>query len=309
MIKTQDVKFKGRHFNLAGRLFFPENFDETVEYPTIVVTHPTSATMNQPSTIYATKLAENGFVTFAFDASYQGRSEGEPRYIEDPANRTTDIMYAIDYLNTLPYVDNDRIGAMGICAGGEYTINAAKTDKRIKAVGGAAAASAGMAYRESFGPDDQLIEKLNEVAAQRTAEANGAEPMMTQFIPNSPEEYAASGMDALGIEEAVDYYRTPRGADEYAPNKLRFISLALMLNSNPADMVDKLLTQPLQLVVGDRAGNFGSYRFGHEIYNKAASKQKHLNVIEGVSHYDLYDQAKAVEPAVEILAKFFKENL
>ncbi|MBM7617217.1 fermentation-respiration switch protein FrsA (DUF1100 family) [Weissella uvarum] len=309
MVTTKDVKFPARHFDLAGRLFFLEDFDETIAHPAIVVTHPTSADMNQTSSIYATKLAEKGFLTFAFDAAYQGQSEGTPRYIEDPANRTTDIMYAIDYLDTLPFVDNDRIGAMGICAGGGYTINAAKTDKRIKAVGGAAAASAGAAYREAFGPDDQLIETLNQIADQRTAEAMGADKMLTQWIPNSQEEREAAGVDDIDIKEAVDYYKTPRGADEFSPNKVQFTSLALLLNYDPADLVEKLLTQPLELIVGDKPGSFASYRFGYEIFDKAASKNKDLTVLHDVSHYDLYDQPKAVDPAVEKLATFFAANL
>ena len=309
MINTKDVKFPARHFNLAGRLFFPENFDENKKYAAITVAHPTSSTLSQTASIYATKLAENGFIALAFDASYQGRSEGEPRDIEDPQNRTTDIMYAIDFLDTLAYVDDDKIGAMGICAGGGYTINAAKTDKRIKAVGGVAAASAGGAYREAFGPDDNLLETLNQVAAQRTKEAQGAEPMITNWIPNSVEELKAAGIEDIDVVEAVDYYRTKRGQDKYAPNKLRFTSLALLLNYDPANLVEKLLNQPLSLVVGDKPGSFGSYRFGYEIYNRAASKHKELTVLPGVSHYDLYDQPKAVDAAVAKLVPFFKKYL
>ncbi|GAK31791.1 prolyl oligopeptidase family protein [Weissella oryzae SG25] len=309
MITTNNIKFKGRHFNLAGRLFFPENFSEQIQQPAIVITHPTSADMNQTSSIYATKLAENGFLALAFDASYQGQSEGEPRYIEDPANRTTDIMYAIDYLNTLPFVDNSRIGAMGICAGGGYTINAAKTDKRIKAIGTVSAASAGGAYRESFGPDDALIATLEQIAKQRTAEATGSEPLITQWIPNNQSERIQMQLNDIDVIEAVDYYRTPRGQDSFSPNKVLFTSFGLLLNYDPVNLVEKLLNQPLEMVVGDRPGSFGSYRFAYEIYNKAASKNKHLTVLPGVSHYDLYDQPKAVNAAIEQLVPFFKSNL
>ncbi|WP_249671293.1 alpha/beta hydrolase, partial [Bacillus thuringiensis] len=78
---------------------------------------------------------ELGYVTIAFDASYQGESEGEPRYIEEPAARVEDIRCAVDYLTTLAYLDNNRIGVLGVCAGGGYAVNAAMTERRIKAVG------------------------------------------------------------------------------------------------------------------------------------------------------------------------------
>lgn len=313
MAKFQPVQFKARHFNLAGKLVLPDDFDQTAAQqtpvPALVITHPTSADMNQTSTIYATKLAEQGFLSLIFDAAYQGQSEGEPRFIEDPANRTEDIMYAIDYLDTLPYVDGNRIGALGICAGGGYTINAAKIDKRIKAVAGVAAASAGGAYREAFGPDQQLIETLNNIAQQRTVEARGGEAMMGQWIPNSQAEREAAGIDDIDIKEAVDYYKTPRGADEFSPNKVRYTSLALLLGYDPLNLVDKLLTQPLELVVGDKPGSFGSYRFCFDVYNQAASTQKDLLVLHGISHYDLYDQPKAVDSAVSRLTSFFNKYL
>ncbi|SUP60871.1 Uncharacterized conserved protein [Weissella viridescens] len=63
----------------------------------------------------------------------------------------------------------------------------------------------------------------------------------------------------------------------------------------------------MEIIVGDKPGSFGSYRFGYEIYNKAASKNKELTVLPGISHYDLYDQPKAVEPAVAKLTTFFNE--
>jgi hypothetical protein len=63
--------------------------------------------------LYAQKLAEQGFITLAYDASYQGESGGEPRLIEIPATRVEDIHKALDYPSNLPQVDENRIGALG----------------------------------------------------------------------------------------------------------------------------------------------------------------------------------------------------
>ncbi|MCV6037323.1 prolyl oligopeptidase family serine peptidase, partial [Escherichia coli] len=93
---------------------------------------------------------EHGFVTIAFDASFQGESTGEPRQLENPHIRTEDVSAVIDYLTTLDYVDNERIGAMGICAGAGYTANAAINDRRIKAVGTVSMVNIGQMFRNGW---------------------------------------------------------------------------------------------------------------------------------------------------------------
>ncbi|MFX9593194.1 alpha/beta hydrolase, partial [Acinetobacter baumannii] len=84
----------------------------------MVVAHPGGGVKEQTAGLYASKLAEQGFIAIAFDASFQGESTGLPRQLENPYIRTEDISAVIDYLTTLSYVDQNRIGAMGICAGG-----------------------------------------------------------------------------------------------------------------------------------------------------------------------------------------------
>ncbi|MET7511818.1 alpha/beta hydrolase [Streptomyces albidoflavus] len=301
----QSVRFKNRTWDVAADLRLPEGFDRTKKYPAIICAHPISSCKDQTSgSIYAERLTELGFVTLAFDASHQGESGGEPRYLEDPATRVEDFRCAVDHLMTLDYVDEDRIGVLGICGGGGYAANAAMTDHRIKALGTVVAANYGRIMREGG-----ALATLEAIGKQRTAEARGADPLVTTFIPDSPEELAQAGATDVDTVNAVEYYRTPRAQSPNSPNKLRFSGLEAAVGFDAFHLAEVLLTQPVQIVVGDVPGAFGSYRDGFELFNRARSEKKDILVIEGASHYDLYDQPKYVDQALEKLGSFFKDTL
>ncbi|ULO05933.1 alpha/beta hydrolase [Paenibacillus sp. 19GGS1-52] len=298
------VSFPANRLQVAAILNMPEQAEEKKQFPAIVCVHPGSSCKDQTAGIYAKKLAELGYVTIVFDASYQGESEGEPRHAEYPAARVEDVRSAVDYLTTLDCVDAHRIGTLGVCAGGGYAVNAAMTERRIQAVGAVSVANIGRGYRE-YDP----IQMLEQVAQQRTAEARGAAPLITEWVPGSHTEREAAGMTELDLVEAVDYYRTPRGQHPNSPNKLKFTSVDSIIAFDAFHLADILLTQPLQIIVGGVQGAFGSYRDGHDLYSRAASKKKDLFIVDGASHYDLYDKPEPVSKAVEKLKAFFKENL
>ncbi|ARS35704.1 alpha/beta hydrolase [Pontibacter actiniarum] len=300
----QNVRFKNRTWDLAGHLHLPENFDDTQQYPAVVCVHPGSSVKEQTAGLYAAQLAKNGFIALAFDASFQGESSGEPRFLEDPATRVEDIRCAVDFLTTLAYVDNGRIGAMGICAGGGYAANASISEKRIKAVASVVGTNPSRAFREG-NPEATL----KAVALQRTSEANGAEKLINNWIPNSAEEAKGVGMEEMDLLEAIDYYRTARGQHPNSCNKLLFTSMSNLILFDAFHLAEYFLTQPLLVIVGDKVGGFGSYRDGFELYNKARSTNKKIHIVKGASHYDLYDRPEATEEALKQIIPFFQENL
>lgn len=304
------VKFKNRNWDVAGILQFPKDFDETKKYPAIVCAHPISSCKDQTAgSIYGKALAESGFVTLAFDASNQGESGGEVRFLEDPAIRVEDFRCAADYLATLNFIDEEKIGVLGVCGGGGYAANAAMTERRFRAVVTVVGANYGRLLREGDFSADAAIKTLEGIARQRTAQARGAEPAITVYRPNSQEDRKAAGLNDIDIIEAVDYYQTPRGQHPNSPNHLRVDSLDKAMSFDAFHLAELLLTQPLHIVVGDKVGAFGSYRDGFELFNKAASKQKSIQVVQGASHYDLYDGAAATGKALEQIIPFFKEHL
>ncbi|KAK9730054.1 hypothetical protein K7432_018621 [Basidiobolus ranarum] len=128
------------------------------------------------------KLCKLGFIALAFDAAYQGESEGLPRYLED-------FKSAVSYLTTLDEVDLERIGVLGICASGGYVICAAQTHVRIKAV-----AVIGELWREGMNGSlsfEDLQKGMQESARHRTREANGEEPYLSNWATKTA-SYAAA---------------------------------------------------------------------------------------------------------------------
>ena len=300
-ISMSGVRFKNNGINMAGNLFLPAGFSERERYPAIVTIHPGGGVKEQTAGLYAQRLAEQGFVTLAFDASHQGASGGMPRFLDDPMKRVTDIYSAVDYLNTLPYVDPARIGALGICAGSGAAIKAASTERRIRAVGTVSAVDVGAATRKGWdgkATHAEQIAMLDSVARQRTEEAAGAAPVYIPYVPNVGDTTAPRD-----LQEAAVYYLTPRGKHPNAPNKMLLTSLSHLVAFTGFDRVD-LLTQPLMIVAGSKAG---SLWHSQELHARAAGP-KQLFVVDGATHMDLYD-GPGVAVAMNKLAPFFQRNL
>lgn len=298
------VNFKNRAINIAAHLYFPEEFQEKNKYPAIVAVHPGGGVKEQASGLYASSMAAEGYIAIAFDASYQGESEGSERYLEDPSTRVEDIRCAVDYLTTLDYIDTERIGALGICAGGGYVVSAAVIDKRIKAIATISGVNIGLLFATS-GTPEQIIQLLGNIGAQRTSEARGWESLMEQWVP----EENSKDSEEVDYREAYEYYRTPRAQHPNSVNQYRATSMASIIGFDAFRLIDKLLSQPLQIIVGETVGAFQSYVHGHELYERAASDNKDIFVIKEATHISLYDKPKYVTVAVDKLVKFFDTNL
>ncbi|OBC17437.1 alpha/beta hydrolase [Mycobacterium sp. 852013-50091_SCH5140682] len=308
-LTVETVEIKALAWNIAADIYFPPGFDESGTYPAIVSAHPVGSCKEQTSgNVYGTALAREGFVVIAFDASFQGASGGEPRFIEDPTLRVQDFSYVIDHLVTLPYIDEDRIGVLGICGGGGYAVNATMTERRIKALGTITGANYGRLMLESFTGYDPIA-ALEAMAKQRTAEARGAELRVDDLLPSSPEEATNLGVTEIDVYEATEYYRSPRGQKPHGLNRSLFSHQATAVGWDAFHRAEVLLTQPMMVVVGDKPGAFGAYRDGFEIIRRAASTDKELVVVEGFSHYDLYDKPEPVGQALAKLIPFYKKHL
>ena len=295
----QSVRFKNGPIMLAGNVYLPPEFSANRQYSALVVVHPGGGVKEQTAGLYAERLAAQGFVTLAFDASHQGESGGEPRLLESPQARVEDVRAAVDFLNTLAYVDAARIGALGICAGSGYTRKASTLERRIKAVATVSAVDTGAAARkgwEGTAPVSTQIATLEAVAAQRTVEARGAAPKYVEYVPELLDSSTHRDM-----REAHEYYRKGPNMHPNSPNRMLFTSLDKMIAFTGFDQVEKLLTQPLLVVAGSAAGSLWHSR---ELHAKAPGP-KELFIIDGATHMDLY-AGQHVSQVVAKLSPFYK---
>jgi len=302
----QQASFPNRGVMLSAHLHLPDDFRADVKYPALVGVHPAGGVKEQTIGLYAGRLAASGFVVVVYDATYQGASGGEPRLLEDPSVRVEDARCAADFLATLPYVDVERMGVFGVCAGGGYALAAAQTERRFRAVAGVSATPMGEAARTFFGreiPVSELIGSLEASAHARTAAARGGEPVYVPFVPEQVEDITPDTPTML--REGYAYYRTPRGHHPNAKGRFLMASLDKMLAFTTFHLIPSLLTQPMLLIAGSEADT--------KVYSDEAfalsNGPKELFVIDGATHIALYDIPEYVDQAVPKLSAFFAEHL
>ena len=283
----------------------------------------------QTSGLYAQHLAELGFLTIAFDPSFTGESgpfydpDGSspsealrPRRMASPDLNTEDFLAAVDYLSTLPEVDADRIGIIGICGWGGMAINAAALDPRIKATVTATMYDMSKVNREGyFGSEDtpeQRHAKRAAMAAQRTEDyKNGTYQRAGGVIDPLPDDAPQF------VKDYHAYYKCPRGYHERSGNSTdgwSIIGCQSFMNMPLLSYADEI-QNPVLLIHGENAHSryFSEYAFekmtGVKVVGESVKAgNKELLIIPGASHVDLYDDVAGVIP-YDYIASFFRENL
>jgi peptidase S15 len=292
--------------SIAANVYTPAGYDKTKKYPAIVVAHPNGGVKEQVAGLYAELLAKQGYIMIVPDAAYQGASGGTPRNVDTPSSRTADLHAAADFISTYAGVDANRIGILGICGGGGYTLNAAKTDKRFKAVATLSMFNTGLVRRNGFKNSQvaTIQQRLKEASEAREEEARGGEVRYVGNMPKmSKEEVAKMPFDLYreGYEYYLETHAHPNSTFRYTQS-----SLLDLMRFDATDQIE-LINQPLLMLAGSKAD---TRDMTEDAFAKAVNAQaKELYLLEGATHIQTYWKEPYVTQAVKKLTEFFKKNL
>ncbi|MGL4369360.1 MAG: alpha/beta hydrolase [Spirochaetota bacterium] len=290
---------------ISANVYTPSDYNPKKKYPAVAVAHPNGGVKEQAAGLYAQRLAEQGYITIAADAAYQGASGGLPRNTDKPANRIEDIRGMADFISQYAGVDTGRLGLLGICGGGGYSLKAAQTDKRFKAVATLSMFDSGLVRRNGF-LDSQIStiqERLKQASDARAQEASGGPVKYAAEAVLTDEQIAKLPFDLY--REGFIYY----GKTHAHPNstfKYTMSSLLDLMNFDAAGNMD-LISQPLLMMAGSRADSL--YMTQRAFKGAVNSKDKELFLINGATHIETYWKAQYVNQAMDKLTQFFGKTL
>ncbi|WWV22747.1 alpha/beta hydrolase [Yersinia enterocolitica] len=304
-VNIHPVKYDLHGIQIAANVYTPANYDPAKKYPAVVVAHPNGGVKEQVAGLYAQRLAEHGYITITADAAYQGASGGMPRNVDKPANRIEDIHGMADYISQYPGVDTTRIGLLGICGGGGYSLKAAQTDKRFKALATLSMFDSGLVRRNGY-QDSQLStiqERLKQASDARAKEVATGEITYTGDAQLTDEQITKLPFDLY--RQGFEYY----GKTHAHPNSTFRYTLSSLLDLMSFDAQSNmdLINQPLLMIAGTKAD---SRYMTESAFKKATGTQnKELFLIDGATHIETYWVPRYVDQAMSKIDNFFDKNI
>lgn len=304
-VNIHPATYRLNGLDIAANVYTPADYDPKKLYAAVVVAHPNGGVKEQVAGLYAQRLAERGYITIAADAAYQGASGGKPRNIDKPANRIEDIHGMADFIAGYPGVDIARLGLLGICGGGGYSLAAAQTDKRFKAIATVSMFNSGRVRRNGYSDSqlDTIQQRLRQASAARAQEASGGDVLYAGDANLTDEQIANLPFDLY--RQGYQYYWKTH-AHPGSTFKYTMSSLIDLMGWDATNQIE-LIQQPLLMIAGSKAD---SLYLTEDAFAKATgTKDKELFKIDGATHIETYWVPKYVDAAMAKMTAFYARTL
>jgi fermentation-respiration switch protein FrsA (DUF1100 family) len=250
-VNIHPVTYRLDGLDIAANVYTPADYDSTGSFPAIAVAHPNGGVKEQVAGRYAQRLAEHGYITIAADAAFQGASGGEPRNVDKTYYRTNDVHGMADFITGYPGVDAERLGLLGICGGGGYSLKAAQSDKRFRAIATVSMFNSGRVRRDGLQDSqlDTIQERLQRASAARAQEAAGGTILYAGDADLTDEQIANQPFDLY--RQGYEYYWRTHAH----PNSTFRYTMSSLLDLMTFDVTDHigLIDKPLLMIAGSKA--------------------------------------------------------
>ena len=304
-VNIHPVNYKLNGLDIAANIYTPTGYDPKMRYPAVVVAHPNGGVKEQVAGLYAQRLAEQGYITITADAAYQGASGGQPRNVDKPAYRIEDIHGMADFILQFAGVEQSRLGLLGICGGGGYSLAAAQSDKRFKSIATVSMFNSGRVRRNGYA-DSQLgsiQQRLQQASAARAQEAAGGAVLYSGDANLSDEQIAKLPFDLYrqGYEYYWKTHAHPNSTFKYTTS-----SLLDLMRFDATNQIE-LIQQPLLIIAGTKAD---SLYMSEDAYAKATgTNDKELFRLDGATHIETYWVPAYLNAAIGKLTTFYARTL
>lgn len=302
----EKVSYPNRYaITVAADMYLPKNIYKSNKYPALIVGTPYGGVKEQGAGIYAQTMAERGFVAIAFDESFNGESSGEPRHVSSPDIFVEDFSAGVDFLGTRPFVDQNKIGVIGICGSGGFAVTAAQVDRRIKAIATVSMYDMSRVIRNGWKDGmsaEQRDKTLDQLGEQRWKDFENGRPLLPSGFPSEPADSIPEGLDPI-TSEFFEYYAMERGHHPRSHGPFTKTSDMAFMNFPLMNNIDTISPRPILFIFGENAHS----RYFTEDAYKMAAEPKELYIVPGARHIDLYDQVDAIP--FDKLTDFFTKAL
>ena len=304
-VNIHQVSYKLNGIDISANVYTPANYDASKNQPAVVVAHPNGGVKEQVAGLYAQHLAELGYVAIAADASYQGASGGEPRNVDKPAFRIEDIRGMADFITHYDGVNENKLGLLGICGGGGYSLKAAQTDKRFKAVATLSMFNSGEVRRNGFMNSglSTIQERLQQATEARAIEVETGEVL---YASNNETTDEMADKMPFDLYREGHYYYNRTHAHPNSTFRYTMSSLLDLMEFDAATNMD-LINQPLLMMAGSKADTF--YMTDKAFKLATGTSEKELFLIPGATHIQTYHVPEYVNEAVNKLKVFYQMHL
>ena len=292
------ITFKSEGVELVGDLYIPGDYKEGKTYPALIVGGSWTTVKEQMAGLYAEKLANEGFVTLAFDHRNFGESGGAPRFVEDPEKKTEDFINAMSYLSSLSVVQKDKIGGMGVCASGGYMAKAVGNDDRFKVFAMVVPwFNTDEVVNAFYGGQEGINERITKSKNAEKRYQETGEMDYTLSISNTDPSAAMYG--------PFDYYLDPEigQVPNWSADKFALASWEPWLTYRPVSFGQEI-DVPTLMITSEQAATPAA----DEVFFATLKGPKEIKWLEG-GQLDFYHKPEQVNSSIDLLVKHFNKYL